>query len=412
MEESMSVMDLSAEKKRAAGFSPRGVSEVRPPDGLLTAIPMRRGRLPLVIRDRAYGERGILAAHRVSAWMTLAGCLLSGCARPTGSFFTRSEQRLVWPPPPEKPRVEYLGEFAGSIRASGDRTLAKTWNEFLYGPDKPPSLVTPHAVSMSDDGTRLAVADPNANCVHLLDLDRQRYRRIDGSPTGDILLRCPVGVAWAGDDLFIVDSELHALLCVKRTGGSLNRNDESTGSCRLIGQDLLKRPAGVTYNPVNDQLYVTDSGLHSVLVFDRSGSLIRSFGERGSGEGQFNFPSQIAVASDGSIVVADSMNFRVQRFSAVGAFLGVFGQKGDAAGHFALPKGVAVDAQGSIWVVDAQFENVQAFAPDGRLLMSLGQEGHRPGEFWLPAGVTIDSRQRMWVADSYNRRVQGFQLLP
>ncbi|MDO8632090.1 MAG: 6-bladed beta-propeller [Phycisphaerales bacterium] len=336
----------------------------------------------------------------------------SGCARPTGAFFTRPQGRLVWPPSPEKPRIEYLGEFAGAIRASGDRSFGKAWNEFLYGPENPPSLVTPHAVAMNADGTHLAVADPNAVCVHLLDLDRQTYRRIDGSPAADILLTCPIGVAWAGEDLYIVDSELHAVIRVAGVDWKADRRESGTASVSLIAQDTLRRPAGIAYNATNDRLYVTDSWLHSVLVFDRSGLLVKSFGERGGGEGQFNFPSQITCSAEGAVLVADSMNFRVQRFSAEGEFLSEFGQKGDASGDFALPKGVAVDAQGSIWVVDAQFENVQAFTADGRLLMAIGGEGHGPGEFWLPAGVTIDARKRMWVADSYNRRVQGFQLLP
>jgi len=336
----------------------------------------------------------------------------SGCARPTGAFFTRTEGRLVWPPPPEKPRIEYLGEFAGAIRAPGDRSFSKSWNEFLYGPENPPSLVTPHAVSVSADGNRLAVADPNALCVHILDLEHQTYRRIDGAPDASTVLKCPVGVTWAGNDLFIVDSELHAVIRVAGMDWNAKRIVSSAGSVSLIAQDTLRRPAGIAYNSTNDRLYVTDAGLHRVFVFDRNGTVAMSFGERGGGDGQFNFPSQIACSPDGTVVVADSMNFRVQRFSPDGVFLGLFGKKGDAAGDFALPKGVAVDAQGSIWVVDAQFENVQAFTPVGQLLMAIGGEGRKPGEFWLPAGVTIDGRQRMWVADSYNRRVQGFQLLP
>jgi sugar lactone lactonase YvrE len=336
----------------------------------------------------------------------------SGCARPTGAFFTHAEGRIVWPPPPEQPRVEYLGEFAGAIKASGNRTFANAWNEFLYGPENPPSLVTPHAVAMNADGTRLAVADPNALCVHILDFDRQTYHRIADSPAANVLLACPIGVVWAGEELYIVDSELHAVLRVAGVDWKADRSESGTASVSLIAQDTLHRPAGIAYNAANDRLYVTDSGLHSVLVFDRSGLLVKSFGERGGGEGQFNFPSQIACSPDGAVLVADSMNFRVQRFSAEGEFLSVFGKKGDATGDFALPKSVAVDAQGSIWVVDAQFENVQAFTADGRLLMVIGGEGHGPGEFWLPAGVTIDAWQRMWVADSYNRRVQGFQLLP
>ncbi len=369
---------------------------------------------------RCHGRAGVRESRfrRGGVWFgialsTCAASVLSACAKPAGSFFNQCEQRLVWPPAPEKPRVEYLGEFSGAIRAPGDRSAGKAWREFLYGPDHPPSLVTPHAVSVDATGNLLAVADPNSHCMHLFNLERQTYRRIAGTGRADTTLVCPVGAAWAGDDLFVIDSELPAIIRIEHAATIDKKQDKVAGERLATDAGFtLQRPAGIAFNASNEQLYITDAGAHCVWSISRSGSLVRSFGERGAGDGQFNYPSQIAIAPDGSVVVADSMNFRVQRFSAEGEFLGTFGQKGDASGDFALPKGVAVDEGGRIWVVDAQFENVQAFTPDGGLLLAFGEEGHRPGQFWLPAGAAIDSRRRLWIADTYNRRVQGFQLLP
>jgi sugar lactone lactonase YvrE len=214
-------------------------------------------------------------------------------------------------------------------------------------------------------------------------------------------LESPVAVCWAGEDLWVADSKLHALAVFERGGAG-----------RWIAFDELQRPSGMAYCPTNQLCYVSDAGAHRILAFDNKGRPIVEFGSRGDGPGQFNCPSHIAYGPDGSLVVADSLNFRVQRLSLDGSPLACFGRKGNAAGDLALPKGVAVDANGSIWVVDAQFENVQAFTPAGELLMALGKEGHKPGEFWLPAGICVDGQNRMWIADRENGRVQVFAILP
>ncbi|MBI4717074.1 MAG: hypothetical protein HY763_04660 [Planctomycetes bacterium] len=333
-----------------------------------------------------------------------------GCSAPPKPFFESATERLVWPSPPDEPRVRYLGQFAGEITVPRSNRLRGAWNELLYGPDDPPRLITPHAVAVDATSRWLAIADTNAKCVHLLELQRPAYLRIEGSATAGALLECPVAVAWRGEQLVVADATAHAVLVVAglSTAGGTTAGPSAV---RVIGRGALQRPAGVACHPTNGLIYVSDAAMHAVLAFDESGSVVRTFGARGTGPGEFNRPGQLAFAPDGSLVIADVMSFRIQRFTPEGVFLGGFGAKGDAAGDFALPKGVAVDAEGNVWVADAQFENVQAFAPDGRLLLAFGGEGRGAGEFWLPAGMTIDGQRRLWVADSYNRRVQAFELL-
>lgn len=381
---------------------------------------MRRSETPLRLqpahaRPRTRGSwLDDRARSRATSLAVLVAALYAceGCAGDRAAFFHGADRSIVWPAAPETPRVAYLGEFAGAIRGRGEGSLASAWNELVFGPSPASKLVTPHAVSISANGDRVAIADPNASCVHVVDLTTRNYLRVGGDASAGSRLRCPVGVAWAGDELFAIDSELRAVIRILFTGDPRVARSSPHVQTSLLGQNSLRRPAGIAYHPGVDGLYVADSLTHQIVVLDRSGTMVRSFGARGAGDGQLNFPSQIACAPDGTLVVADSLNFRIQRFSPSGQFLGAFGRKGDAAGDFSLPKGVAVDADGTIWVVDAQFENVQAFDAKGRLLLAFGGEGHGPGEFWLPAGLAIDSRRRMWVADSYNRRVQGFQLLP
>jgi len=350
-------------------------------------------------------DAGDPRARRGESLAILSIALMSGvagCSQARTGFLTPANQSIVWPPPPAEPRVRYLGEIGGTLHAAAPRGFGSSLNAFFYGPTEPPHLVTPHAVAMNDDGRRLAVADPMIGCVHVLDLGSSLYRRVEPLTGLDAVLKCPVGVAWAGEVLYIVDAVAHTVYAV---------GDEVTPA-RSFGTDELIRPAGIAFNPTNRRLYVTDSGAHALAVFELDGTFVTGIGSRGSATGLLNFPSQAACAPDGTVAVADSMNFRVQRFGPEGEPLGGFGRKGDAAGDFALPKGVAVDSNGFLWVVDAQFENVQTFAPDGRLALTIGAEGHGPGQFWLPAGIAIDRQRRMWIADTYNRRVQAFELLP
>ena len=337
--------------------------------------------------------RAILAAAILGA--------AAGCAPSAGGLLTPASTRIVWPEPPDSARIRLLGEIRSGPALQPKKGFGEFWNEVLFSPREPRRLITPYAVAVHADGNRIAIADTNGACVHLLDLDRQTYAFRETCGAATDRLECPIGVAWAGDTLCVADSQRHALAIF-----------DAQGRGRWAGREALRRPAGLAYCPANGFFYVSDAGANAVAAFDRGGRLVFQFGSRGAGPGQFNVPAQVACGPDGALAVADSLNFRIQRFAADGSFVGMFGRKGDAAGDFALPKAVAFDPDGHLWVVDAQFENVQGFTPEGRLLLAFGQEGQKPGEFWLPAGICIDGKRRMWIADSYNRRVQVFELLP
>lgn len=325
---------------------------------------------------------------------------LAGCVRPEPAFLTPPRPELVWPKPPDRPRIRYLGELRSSDDVGARPRGADLWERIVYGPTEPARLVSPHAVALNAEAGRIAVADTNAACVHVFDLQRHSYERKQRCGVASDELRCPVAVAWVGETLWVADSQLHAIAVF-----------EPGGAGRLVGQELLDRPAGLAFCPANQLCYVTDAGAHAVLAFDATGRLALRFGSHGGGPGQFNHPSHISCGPGETLAVADSLAFRIQRFALDGSPLGSFGGKGDAAGDFALPKGVAAGPDGNLWVVDAHFENVQGFTPDGRLLMAFGREGQGPGEFWLPSGICIDAKRRMWVADTYNRRVQVFELI-
>lgn len=138
----------------------------------------------------------------------------------------------------------------------------------------------------------------------------------------------------------------------------------------------------------------------NLMVFTPNGTLLRTIGSQGSGNGQFINPEGIALDGAGRIFVTDWALGRVQKFANDGTWL--------ATWSFALtrPQGIAVDDQGFVYVADSQ--HVRKFTSDGNLVLSWGGEGSGPGQFRAAQGVAIDSRGRVHVADSINLTVQEF----
>jgi RHS repeat-associated protein len=135
---------------------------------------------------------------------------------------------------------------------------------------------------------------------------------------------------------------------------------------------------------------------------------VSSFGSFGSGTGQFNHPTGIAVDSKGNLWVVDTSNRRLQKFDSTGKYLTSFGTFGTGNGQFKRPTDVAIDSSGNLWVTDSGNNRVQKFSEAGAYLSQFGTVGTATGQFKEPEGIDIDSSGNIWVADTYNGRVQAF----
>jgi sugar lactone lactonase YvrE len=337
--------------------------------------------------------------HRVRATLLVTGLLVSACA-PTPVLDPFAQTGRLWPEDPSFARIALVGEFADAADLGISGGVWARIVSLTAGSDDG-RLVRPMAIAASGDGGRIYVADPDAGCVHRFDIGKNRYSRL--APRSGEGVAAPVGLAISEDGQVFVTDSLRGLLWQVRNGGKYLEP--------FYVSEALDQPTGVFWDDAGQHLYVTDTSGQVVHQFDRGGNLKRTIGERGSGPGQFNFPTYVWLDTNNNLLVTDSLNFRLQRFDAEGAHLKTFGIGGDRPGDFARPKGVATDSMGHVYIIDALQHVMQIFDADGRLLLAVGEHGQGKGQFWLPNGIFIGPDNTIYVADTYNRRVQVFRYI-
>ena len=76
------------------------------------------------------------------------------------------------------------------------------------------------------------------------------------------------------------------------------------------GKGILARPAGLAINPVNNYLYVVDTASNKIKVISLDGKPVSEFGQRGKKDGEFNFPTNIAIDKDGEYICMRHLKFQ------------------------------------------------------------------------------------------------------
>jgi DNA-binding beta-propeller fold protein YncE len=218
----------------------------------------------------------------------------------------------------------------------------------------------------------------------------------------------------------------------------------------------LKEPSDVAVSK-SGRIYVVDGVNNRVVVFNKEGRQIFSFGEKGAQKGRFLFPLGIDVDSAGNVYVADSGNHRVQIFNASGGYkaqikiptrdgipsdptdiavdagrnrmyvadndnhyilvydattlelLDTYGAPGMEKREFRYPFFMTLDDNNYLYIVDVINTRVQVLNPDGKFVMIIGGWGVERGEFFRPKGVAVDRNNRVYVSDGYLGVIQVFR---
>lgn len=299
--------------------------------------------------------------------------------------------------------VDYLGSLQTPADVKGRPSGFKRFvNKVLGMEDDTRRMVLPHGVAVDASG-RVLVADTKGQVVHMFDSAGHHYKQLHPPSSNPFL--SPIAIALDSKGQIYVTDSGRSLIFVFRPDGKFLRTLGSVGR----NESLFKRCTGLAIDKQRDILYVVDTVAMRIVALSAEGKVLDRFGKPGEGPAEFNYPTHITLASDGTLWIVDSLNFRIQHLDASGKFLGTFGQLGDMPGQLDKPKGIAIDAQGHVLVVDGRSDRVQAYDAQGQMLFAFGNTGSAPGEFFLPAGITLDKDGKIYVADSQNGRVEIFR---
>ena len=204
--------------------------------------------------------------------------------------------------------------------------------------------------------------------------------------------------------------------------------DQSAGIRYSVVEGWEQLPRGYAHRDVagvavdgENRVYLMCRGDHPVMVYDRKGRFLRSWGE-----GDFTYRTHgIYVAPNGTLFCTDDGNHTVRQFTPEGKLLltlGTLNTPSDTgydgkdsiniprpAGPFNRPTNIAVGPKGDLYVSDGYGNcRVHQFSPTGQLRRSWGSPGRGPGQFYLPHGIACAADGRVFVCDRESDRIQIF----
>ncbi len=303
----------------------------------------------------------------------LVAAVMAGCATSTETKSARGA--VFYPPLPNPPRIQYLATFSGPNDVGAARS---EFLDFVVGKESTDveAIKKPYGVAIHDG--RIFVADTRGGGYAVFDLENRRFRMVRGAGGGK--LPKPINITVEPDGTIYVTDTVRDQVVVF---------DKDDNFVRAYGATGQFKPGDVAI--ADDRLYISDLKHHEVQVLDRqSGNLLFKIGKAGSKDGEFIYPTNLAIGPDRNLYVTDTGNFRIEKFTLDGKFIRSFGAVGSGFGQFARPKGVALDRDGRLYAVDAAFQNIQVLSPDGRLLMFFGADGDDPDNINLPTQVVVD----------------------
>ena len=185
-----------------------------------------------------------------------------------------------------------------------------------------------------------------------------------------------------------------------------------------VRMDWAKLPEGWSFHEVadvavdsKDRVYVFNRGEHPIIVFDREGNFLSSWGE-----GVFKKPHGVTIGPDDMLYCVDEGDHTVRKCTLEGQVLMTLGTPGQAATFqsglpFHRPTKVALAPKSAeIYISDGYGNSrVHKYSPDGRLLFSWGEPGTDPGQFNLVHSICTDREGLVFVADRENHRLQVFE---
>lgn len=182
--------------------------------------------------------------------------------------------------------------------------------------------------------------------------------------------------------------------------------DPSGALLKTFGAGLFLSPHKMSVDKEGN-LWLADNGGNQVFKLNQDGKVLLTLGKKGvAGQGldEFDAPTEVAIAPNGDIFVADGHtgggmatgNARIMKFSKDGKFIKTWGKKGMGVGEFDMVHTLAFDSHGRLFVGDRQNNRIQIFDQNGKFIAQWFQFGR-------PSSIYIDRNDVIYVADSESR---------
>ena len=323
------------------------------------------------------GAAVMLVGRRIAALVlafSVGACASAGPPEPPAG-----EPLVIYPPPPQTPRVQFLTAISNSKDVEEPRSLS-FWERVAGEREEDvrgEPILKPYGVAIHDGV--IYVCDTLLQGVDVIDLGARSFEY--WQPEGFGKLRKPINCA--------ADSVTGRIFVADIDRGDVVVFDTERRFVAAFGSVEGSRPTDVFVR--DGRAWVADFENREVRVYDLSG--FEQIGTIPAADvdsaGRLFGPTNLWV-TDEHVYVSDFGAAQVKVYTRDGEFVRAVGSYGDGLGQFARPKGIAVDRSGILYAVDAAFENVQMFNAEGQFLMPFAGPYKGPGDLWLPAQVTLD----------------------
>ncbi|MFI5285496.1 MAG: NHL repeat-containing protein [Candidatus Dormibacteria bacterium] len=299
----------------------------------------------------------------------------------------------------------------------GTTTYTSTYNS-TPAPPPVPGVDSPRGVQVASNGQ-----------IYIMDYWNQRveYTNADGTGAqtfgfrGDPSQNGAINFAWGialqpgTGDVFVANRESDQVESFSPSGTAIaiyGKKGTALGDFSF--------PQGIAFDPTNGTLLVDDSGNDRIerctlSSGDTSLTCTTSYGTKDSGSkpfpaGELNVPTGIAVAPDGTIWVADTLNNRVQSISTSGTWTAIASVSGISPKTFNVPWGVTVAPDGSVWISDTGNNRIVSMQTNGTPVFSANEASMGiptvPADSVIfPFALTFDSSNHVYLSDIWNDRV-------
>jgi DNA-binding beta-propeller fold protein YncE len=286
---------------------------------------------------------------------------------------TKTTELIIYPAPPEKPRIQYLTSFSKSTDITGEQS---EFMSSIVGEEAERSLNKPYGISIYKG--KIYICDTMLGGLIIVDLNNSTFENF--IPKGMGQLKKPINCFTDSDGkLYVTDTERQQIVVFDANGNYVTS----------FGEKEEVKPIDVNVDKKN--IWVADLKNHKVMVYDKFNYKFKYSipGENPDSAATLYSPTNLSIINN-NIYVSDFGDFNVKVYSKDGKYERTVGSYGRNLGQFVRQKGIAVDRDENLYVVDAGFENVQIFDKEGQLLMFFGGPYNGPGDMWLPAKVMID----------------------